>query len=99
MVDEKTCNEMMRRLDGQAGDNKKRLNKHSDRLDKIEQELIGMKKDTNRLEEIMNDLKNAIEALNLTIASIQTKPLKRYEQITVTITTLIIGYIFAKLTS
>lgn len=98
MVEEKTCNEMMKRVEGDVKTNKDRLNNHSGRIDFIEQEIIGMKKDTSRLEMIMDKLEIAIENLNKTILEMKYKPMKFYEQVIMGIVMLIIGFLFAKLT-
>ncbi|HZJ82181.1 MAG TPA: hypothetical protein VFD57_00075, partial [Clostridia bacterium] len=60
-MDEKTCNEMMDRQGDRIERNEQRLNNHSDRIKDIEKEIVGMKRDTHRLEQILDKLEIAIE--------------------------------------
>lgn len=98
MVEEKVCIEMMKRVDTQLLDNEKLAKKNSARLDMVEQELVGMKKDTKRLEEIMTDLKKSIDVLSDTILEIKLKPLSKYDQVLMITITLVLGYVFSQIT-
>ena len=98
MVEEKVCIEMMKRVDAQLLDNEKLAKKNSSRLDMVEQELVGMKKDTKRLEEIMTELKKSIDNLNNTILEIKLKPLSKYDQVLMMGITLVMGYVFSQIT-
>ena len=98
MVEEKVCIEMMKRVDGQLLDNEKLAKKNSSRLDMVEHELVGMKKDTKRLEEIMTELKKSIDNLNNTILEIKLKPLSKYDQVLMVAITLVMGYVFSQIT-
>lgn len=98
MVEEKVCIEMMKRVDTQILDNEKLAKKNSSRLDMMEQELVGMKKDTKRLEEIMTELKKSIDNLNNTILEIKLKPLSKYDQVLMVAITLVMGYVFSQIT-
>ena len=98
MVEEKVCIEMMKRVDTQLLDNEKLAKKNSSRLDMVEQELVGMKKDTKRLEEIMTELKKSIDSLNNTILEIKLKPLSKYDQVLMIGITLVMGYVFSQIT-
>ena len=98
MVEEKVCIEMMKRVDAQLLDNEKLAKKNSSRLDMVEQELVGMKKDTKRLEEIMTELKKSIDNLNNTILEIKLKPLSKYDQVLMVAITLVMGYVFSQIT-
>lgn len=98
MVEEKVCIEMMKRVDAQLSDNEKLAKKNSSRLDMVEQELVGMKKDTKRLEEIMTELKKSIDNLNNTILEIKLKPLSKYDQVLMVAITLVMGYVFSQIT-
>lgn len=98
MVEEKVCIEMMKRVDAQLLDNEKLAKQNSSRLDMVEQELVGMKKDTKRLEEIMTELKKSIDNLNNTILEIKLKPLSKYDQVLMVAITLVMGYVFSQIT-
>lgn len=98
MVEEKVCIEMMKRVDSQLLDNEKLAKQNSSRLDMVEQELVGMKKDTKRLEEIMTELKKSIDNLNNTILEIKLKPLSKYDQVLMVAITLVMGYVFSQIT-
>lgn len=98
MVEEKVCIEMMKRVDTQLLGNEKLAKKNSSRLDMVEQELVGMKKDTKRLEEIMTELKKSIDNLNDTILEIKLKPLSKYDQVLMMGITLVMGYVFSQIT-
>lgn len=98
MIEDKVYTEMMKRVHDKLDLNEKCTKDHSTRLYSIEQEIIGMKKDTGRLEEIMDKLERAIESLNATITEIKLQPLKRYEQIAMMIITLVVGFLFARIT-
>lgn len=95
-MDEKTCNERMDRLKSKTDTNEKRINNHSDRIKIIETEIVGMKKDTSRLEEILNRLERAIDNLNDSIMEMKSKPLEKYEKIAIYVITAIIGIIIGK---
>lgn len=97
-MDEKTCNEKMSAIAERIDRNELRINNHSDRIKFIEKEIVGMKRDTSRLEQIMNKLELAIDKLNETINEMKYKPLKFYEQIIMGVIMLVVGYLFAKLT-
>lgn len=97
-MDENTCNERMKTVNEKIIRNEKRLNGHSDRIKLIENEIVGMKKDTSRLEQIMDKLELAIENLNKAIAEMKYKPLKFYEQVIMGVIMLVVGYLFAKIT-
>ena len=95
-MDEKTCNERMNRLEEMIDTNERRINNHSDRMKIIETEIVGMKKDTSRLEEILDRLERAIENLNSSIAEMKGKPLEKYEKIAMYIITAVIGIAIGK---
>lgn len=95
-MDEKTCIEKMSRLEGKIDTNERRINNHSDRMKIIETEIVGMKKDTSRLEEILNRLERAIDNLNDSIMEMKNKPLEKYEKIAFYIITAIIGILIGK---
>lgn len=96
-MDEKTCNERMSRLEEMVCTNERRINNHSDRMKTLETEIVGMKKDTSRLEEILNRLERAVDNLNESILEMKSKPLKKYEKIAMYIITVIIGIVIGKL--
>ena len=98
MVEEKVCIEMMKRVGAKLLDNEKLAKQNSSRLDMVEQELVGMKKDTKRLEEIMTELKKSIDNLNNTILEIKLKPLSKYDQVLMVAITLVMGYMFSQIT-
>ena len=98
-MDEKTCDERMSAVSERISRNEIRLNNHSDRIKIIENEIVGMKRDTTRLEQMMGKLELAIEKLNETINEMKYKPLKFYEQIIMGVIMLIVGYLFARLTN
>lgn len=95
-MDEKTCNERMDRLKGKTEINEKRINNHSDRIKTLETEIVGMKKDTSRLEEILDRLERAIDNLNSSISEMKSKPLEKYEKIVFYIITAIIGIVIGR---
>ena len=95
-MDEKTCNERMNRLEEMISTNERRINNHSDRTKFLETEIVGMKKDTSRLEEILNRLERAIDNLNDSIMEMKSKPLEKYEKIAMYIITVIIGIVIGK---
>lgn len=96
-MDEKTCTEIVKSTTEKIVRNENRLNIHGGRIDKIEQEIVGMKRDTNRLENIMDKLELTIEKLNKTILDMKYKPLKFYEQIAMFLITGVLGYVIAML--
>jgi len=77
--------------------NETRLNSHSERIKVIERDIVGMKKDTSRLEMILNKLEIAIENLNTSILEMKYKPLDRYEKVVMVVITTIITYIASKI--
>ena len=95
-MDEKTCIEKMSRLEDKIDTNERRINNHSDRMKIIETEIVGMKKDTSRLEEILDRLERAIDNLNSSIMEMKGKPLEKYEKIVFYIITAIIGILIGK---
>lgn len=95
-MDEKTCNEKMNAVSDRIKRNEIRLNNHGNRIDSIEQNIVGMKKDTSRLEQIMDKLEIAIENLNKAILEMKYKPLKFYEQILMGGIMAVLGYLVAK---
>lgn len=96
-MDEKTCSEIVKSTTEKIVRNENRLNIHGEKIDKIEQEIVGMKRDTNRLEDIMDKLELTIEKLNKTILDMKYKPLKFYEQISMFLITGVLGYVIAML--
>lgn len=77
--------------------NETRLNSHSERIKIMEREIVGMKKDTSRLEMILDKLEIAIENLNTSILEMKYKPLDRYEKIIMIVVTAIITYVASKI--
>ena len=96
-MDEKTCNEKMNRVNERTDANERRINNHSDRIKVVEQEIIGMKKDTSRLEMILDKLETAIENLNGSIIALKYKPLEKYEKVAMVIVTAIVGFLIGKI--
>jgi chromosome segregation ATPase len=59
--DEKLCNERHENVKDAINDHEKRLNNHSGRLDKLEQDNEGHKKDITNLIKKMDDFINTIK--------------------------------------
>lgn len=81
-MDEKICNERYERLVKEIGVNTKRLNRQSEKIDSLERNYIAIEKDNFRLEEILEELKKAIQNLNDTVTMLKQRPLDRYEKLT-----------------
>ena len=94
-MDEKRCEEIRKHIVQRVDKNESRLNNHTKRLDIVEREIVGMKKDTSRLEQILDKLEIAIENLNLSILELKYKPLKTYEKVAMIFFSAVIGYLVA----
>lgn len=96
-MDQLRCSELIKRLESDIKRNEARIENYGKRLDLIEQDIVGMKRDTSRLEDIMTKLEVAIENLNLAINELKYKPMRLYEQIGFGIINLLLGYLFARI--
>ena len=96
MEQHKLCEIKHQRMDEKIEANLKRLNRHGERLDVIEQDIIAQKKDTTHLQDAIKDLKRSIDALIEEIANLKTKPLEKYEKVAMVIITAIISYIIGR---
>lgn len=91
------CTEKHKQIDKQFEVNAKRLNNHSERLDMIEREIVGQKKDTLHLKETLEALKKSIDRLIEEIEDLKYKPLKKYEKVMMVIFSALAGYLISKL--
>ena len=79
----------------QVENNQKRLNSHSDRIKWLETEQITIAKDSERMEEILIEVKKSLDALNQTVRLLQMQPVDEYKQYKTVIVTAIITAIVA----
>ena len=79
----------------QVENNQKRLNSHSDRIKWLEKEQITIAKDSERMEEILIEVKKSLDALNTTVRLLQMQPVDEYKQYKTVIVTAIITAIVA----
>lgn len=95
-MDEKLCAEKHKRIDERLDLNERRANSHSERIDKIENDIVAQKKDTSHLQEAIKSLKDSIDLLIKEIGGLKSKPLEKYEKVAMTIFSLIAGYLVAQ---
>lgn len=95
-MDERLCEEKQKRLNERINTNECRLNVHSVRIDRMENDIIAQKKDTTHLQEAIRSLQVSIDLLITEIGGLKTRPLETYEKIGMTVITLTIGYLVAK---
>lgn len=85
----------------QVENNQKRLNSHSERIKWLEKEQITIAKDSERMEEILLEVKKSIDALNETVRLLQMQPADNYEKyksvIITAIITAIVAFLMGKL--
>lgn len=95
------CHEKHRQIDKQFVTNEKRIDNHSERLDSIEQRIVGQERDTMHLREAIDALNISIKALIDQLDVIRTKPGTKYDNmsniITASIITAIIAYLMGRL--
>lgn len=94
------CTETVKRIEERIGSNSKhiatntsRLNNHSDRLKLLEEGQIELRHGLSRLDEIMTELKKAVEGLTLAVQNLEIKPLKGYEKLAYFVLTAVISFI------
>lgn len=66
-------------LNNRVERNEKRLDSHSKRLKWLEKEQVSIAKDSERLEEILLELKAVVEKLDISINALQMQPAKEYQ--------------------
>ena len=85
----------------QIENNQARLNSHSGRIKWLEKEQIKIAKDSERIEEVLIEVKNALDALNEAVKLLQLQPADNYEKyksvIITAIITAIVAFLMGKL--
>lgn len=87
------CTETVKRIEERIVSNSNRLNNHSDRLKLLEEGQIELRHGHSRLDEIMTELKKAVEGLTLAVQNLEIKPLKGYEKLAYFVLTAVISFI------
>ena len=93
---EKYCEAQMERIDGRINTNEKRLNGHSEEIDKLKLDMVAIQKDSSALRDSMKELKKSVDTLIVELGKLKIKPLERYEKIILVVITFIITYLFNK---
>lgn len=95
-MDKKICDEKHKSIDKELELHTTRLNKHSDKLDVIELDILAQKKDTTHLQDAIKSLQKSIDILIVEISNLKIKPLAKYEKAAWIIATAIITYVMSK---
>lgn len=95
-MEKELCDEKHKSIDKELTLHNTRLNKHSDRLDVIELDILAQKKDTTHLQDAIKSLQKSIDTLILELSNLKIKPLAKYEKAAWVIATAIITYAMSK---
>lgn len=91
----------MDRIKDDIKKNSDRLQRHSDIIRRLESSQLELSKDSQRLNEVLTELKSTVEALNDTLLNIQLQPALRADKyrssIWIAIIGIVVAYIFGKI--
>lgn len=95
-MDEKICDQKHRYIEEKVCRNEKRLNRISEKVDLIENDIVAQKKDTIYLNNTLQALQKSIDKLIDEISNLKIKPLAKYEKVAMVIVTAVVGYVVGK---
>ncbi|MEY7999420.1 hypothetical protein AB8U03_04270 [Clostridium sp. Mt-5] len=94
--DAKLCEERHKQINETFDLHERRLNDHSSRLKKIENENVGTAKDVQNFKDTLEDIKQLIEKMTMQLEGLKEKPAKRWDSLINQIITVLVGIIIGK---
>jgi predicted nucleic acid-binding Zn-ribbon protein len=94
--DAKLCEERHKQINDTFDLHERRLNDHSDRLKKIENQNVGTAKDVQNFKETLEDIKELIQKMTIQLDNLKEKPAKRWDGLIDKIITILAGVIIGK---
>lgn len=90
------CKEKHKQIDEKFERHEKRMNNHGDRIDIVEQKMVGQEKDTTHLQNAINSLQLSIDKLIEVVDGLKSKPLEKYEKIAMVVVAAVISFLVGK---
>lgn len=93
---DKFCEEKHKKIDQEFDRHERKINIHSEEIDKLKLDMVAIQKDSSQLQETIKSLKKSIDLLIDEIGKLKIKPLDRYEKVILVIITFLVSYILNK---